>query len=177
MKKLRLWLYLADYSNPPFAKYLVADYFQLLFVWLQCSVFRNESLKSNLVQLAGTNHEIIYDTEPYKNNPYHDFVTKFRSYLDNIKFIVYMYSYWFVLAMVFIAGTNRISILCMGYVILCFFFLWYGQNFLSKPIQQLIKMWNIIIFYCFLVIFIKACSQVTKYPRQKKWKILKNICF
>lgn len=160
MQKLRIWLYLADYTFPPQSKYLIADFFQLLFVWLQVAVFHHETYSNNIVKLAGTNHEIIYDDEPYKNNPFHDFITKFKSYLDNIKFIVYMYSYWFVLAMVFLAGTSRISILCMGYVILCFFFLWYGQNFLIKPIQKLIKIWNFIIFYCFLVIFIKACLQV-----------------
>ena len=151
---------MADYSTPPKSIYLIADFFQLFFVWLQCSVFRHERFNTNLVQLAGSNHEIIYDEEPYKNNPYHDFVTKFHSYLDNLKFIVYMYSYWFVLALVFYTGTNRISVLGMGYVILCFFFLWYGQNFLSKPIQKLVRMWNIIIFYCFLVILIKVCMQI-----------------
>ena len=145
---------------PPFSRYLIADFFQLFFVWLQFSVFRHERKNTKLVELAGSNHEIIYDDEPYKNNPFHDFITKFKSFLDSIKFFVYMYSYWIVLAIVFLAGTNRISILCMGYVILCFFFLWYGQTFLSKPIQKLVKMWNIIIFYCFLVIFIKACMQV-----------------
>lgn len=129
-------------------------------MWLRLAVFKHENEESELLMLTGSNREIIYDTEPYKDNPYHDFVSKFKSYLDNIKFVIYMYSYWFVLAMVFLAGTNRISILCMGYVILCFFFLWYGQNFLTKPIQKLAKMWNFLIFYCFLVIFIKACIQV-----------------
>ena len=123
-------------------------------------MFRHERFNTKLVTLAGSNHEIIYDDEPYKNNPFHDFITKFKSYLDYIKFIIYMYSYWVVLAIVFFAGTNRISILCMGYVILCFFFLWYGQNFLSKPIQKLVKLWNIIIFYCFLVVFVKASMQI-----------------
>ena len=166
MSSLRQWLYFADYENPPQSNYLIADFFQLFFVWLQCSVFHHEKTEHsisgtlNLVHLAGSNREIIYDNKPYENNPYHDFVTKFKSYLDNLKYIVYIYSYWFVLAMVFFAGTNRISVLGMGYVILCFFFLWYGQSFLRKPLQKLMSTWNIIIFYCFLVVFIKACMQI-----------------
>ncbi len=163
LNKVRVWLFLPDYSDPPKHYYMIADFFQLFFVWLQYTVFNLETSQNKSISmedLGGNNNEIVYEREPYKNNPYHDFVSEFRSKLDLIKYGIYMYSYWLVLAMVYLTGTSRINILCMGYVILSFFFLWYGQTFLMKPLDKLLKHWNVIVFYCFMVIFIKACLQI-----------------
>lgn len=144
--KIRTWLYLPDYSDPPIKNRLVVDFFQLFFVWLQLAVFHLETNGNPLVSaevienLGGKNNELVYETRPYKNNPYKDFITKTRTNLDKIKFAVYMYSYWIVLAIVFLTGTSRISLLCMGYVILSFFFLWLGQTFLMKQLDKLLKL-------------------------------------
>lgn len=163
MNKLRVWLLLPDYSDPPNSHYLIADFFQLFFVWLQMSVFQQES-KKILEDTAGNNREILYEKQAKEDsflpNPYQDFVSESKTYLDKIKYLVFMYSFWIVLAIVFITGTSRISVLCMGYVIFSFFFLWYGQNFLILPLDKLLRYWNIMVFYCFLVIFIKACLQI-----------------
>lgn len=131
---------------------LFADFFQIFFVWLQYNVFKLESKKQivddtdadieedfNIEELGGKNNELLHEKEYYKDNPFHDFVSDSRSSLDKLKYGVYMYSFWFVLAIVYITGTSRISLLCMGYVILSFFFLWYGQTFLMKPIDKLLK--------------------------------------
>ena len=144
LNKIRIWLFLPDYSDPPHPSVLIADFFQVFFVWLQFAIFRIEMISieepSAIIQMGGSNNEIVYDSELMMQNPYHDFVSVFRNNLDKIKYGLYMYSYWFVLAMVFYTGTSRISILCMGYVVLSFFFFWYGQTFLIKPIQKLIKL-------------------------------------
>jgi hypothetical protein len=132
---------LSDYSDPPESHILIADYSQIFFVWLQLAVFQEE-LKpdSQVIEIGGRNDEIIYDPDEMKKNPYHDYVSKFRNNLDKIKYIVFMYSYWLVLAVVYLTGTSRISILCMGYVVLSFFFLWYGQTFLTKPIKSMLRL-------------------------------------
>ncbi len=100
----------------------------------------NETTESTIINLAGTNEEIIYDPILMKQNPYFDFISNSRHYLDKFKYAIYMYSYWIVLAIVFYTGTSRISILCSGYVLLTFIFFWYGQTFLIKPIEKLIKL-------------------------------------
>lgn len=142
--KIRIWLFLPDYSNPPDSKKLMADFFQVFFVWLQMFVFNIESDMDKSMELgnqAGTNKELVYEIHPYRNNPFRDFVSETKTVLDKIKYGIYMYSYWIVLAIVYLTGTSRISVLCMGYVILSFFFLWLGQTFLVKPLDKLLKLW------------------------------------
>jgi len=56
-----------------------------------------------------------------------------------IKNFVFMYMFWVTLAIVFIAGTTRINLFSMGYVIAVFCFMWFGQEFLIKPLRQLVR--------------------------------------
>ena len=148
--KVRLWLFLPAYQNAPNSRILIADFFQVLFVWLQMLVFRiekNNKLKKAqtgndlpIVNMGGSNDEIVYDAEMLKDNPYYDFISNCRNYLDKFKYGIFMYSYWMVLAILFLTGTTRISFLCLGYVVLSFFFFWFGTTFLIKPIEKLIKL-------------------------------------
>jgi hypothetical protein len=116
--KLRAWLFLSDYSHPPLSYLVVADFFQVFFVWLQLGVFQEETKHESVInELAGKNDEFIYDQEELKNNPYHDFVSVFRNNLDKIKYIIFMYSYWPVLAVVYISGkikhaNNKLLFIC-----------------------------------------------------------------
>jgi hypothetical protein len=140
--RIRIWLFLPDYSQPPNSWQLTVDFFQVFFVWLQLAVFNLEGKVNksiDLDDLAGKNNELVYERFPYRNNPSRDFISETSTVVDKIKFGVYMYSYWIVLAIVYLTGTSRISILCMGYVILSFFFLWMGQTFLVKPLEKLLK--------------------------------------
>lgn len=154
LNKIRLWLFLPDYSEPPISYQLIADFFQVFFVWLQAGVFQLEgTLESNdndeetdelmteFASKAGRNNELVDEVYAYRDNPYRDFVSETVTYFDKIKFGIYMYSYWFVLAIVYLTGTSRISLLCIGYVILSFFFLWLGQTFLMKPLDKLLKLY------------------------------------
>jgi hypothetical protein len=173
-EKLRPWFFLSDYNSPPNSNFLIADFFQFFFVWLQYTVFQTENNRTDdsndtnntnlpiirIESSGGKNNELVYESEPYENNPFHDFVSETKTVLDKIKYVIYMYSYWIVLAIVFLTGTSRISILCLGYVIVSFFFLWYGQTFLMKPLNKLLRSWNFIVFYCYFVIFTKVCLQI-----------------
>ncbi len=166
-----------------FIKIFLADFFQFLFACQQWRVFVYENNEKDqvFVEAGGSNREIIHDDDVYKNNPTWDFVTDKRNWLDHIKYAIFMYGVWSVLSIVYLAGTTRISLLGLGYLIACFYFLWYGQDFLTKPIAVMIRLyenlfpqflfeifdcflfrWNYLIYYCFAVVFIKACLQVLK---------------
>lgn len=91
------------------------------------------------VEAGGSNREIFHDDNMYKNNPTWDFVTNRRHWLDQIKHTVFMYGVWSVLSIVYLAGTTRISLLGLGYLVACFYFLWYGQDFLTKRVTVMIR--------------------------------------
>jgi len=61
---------------------------------------------------------------------------------------------------VLITGTARISLFCMGYILACFIFLWFGEDMLLKPIRKLLKMLMGLLIYCYLVIMAKCVLQV-----------------
>jgi len=61
---------------------------------------------------------------------------------------------------VLITGTARISLFCMGYILACFIFLWFGEDMLLKPVRKLLSMWMGVIVYCYLVIMAKCALQV-----------------
>ena len=62
------------------------------------------------------------------------------SYLEYVKTGVFQYMFWVTLVIVFMAGTIRISLFCMGYLMGVFFFLWFGQEMLIKPLGKLLRL-------------------------------------
>ena len=50
--------------------------------------------------------------------------------------------YWVTLFIMFITGTTRINLFSMGYVISVFVFMWYGQEFLLKPLRTIRRRWG-----------------------------------
>ena len=160
--QLKRWLFLPDYENPASTRQLMADFFQFLFACQQWRVFHYESKDKDRVYVenGGSNREIIYDADVYKGNRTWDFVINKRHWLDRIKYAVFMYGAWIVLSIVYLAGITRISLLGLGYIIACFYFFWYGQDFLTKQVTVMLKLWGYLIYYCFSVIFVKACLQV-----------------
>ena len=138
--KVRKWLCLPDYSDPPKSHYLIVDFVHVIFVWLQLGVFKleNDQVKIDLSG-GGSNDEIVYRDEPYKHNPFKDFISDVTTNFDKIKYAIFMYSYWIAIAVVYFAGTSRISLFGMGYLVFSFYFFWYGQTFLMKPLDKLLK--------------------------------------
>ncbi|CAI9181298.1 unnamed protein product [Rangifer tarandus platyrhynchus] len=65
-----------------------------------------------------------------------------KSYLDISMVVIFSYLFWFVLTIIFITGTTRISNFCMGYVVACFYFLLFGGNLLLKPIKSILCYWD-----------------------------------
>ncbi|XP_060599283.1 piezo-type mechanosensitive ion channel component 2-like isoform X3 [Ruditapes philippinarum] len=159
-EELELWFYLPDYLNPPNSYKLIADFFQLLFVCLQWRVFRKEMSQKEDEKDGGNNEDITPEVEAKMEIPVDDFTTKISSYLDVIKNFVFGYMFWVTLAIVFIAGTTRINLFSMGYVIAVFCFMWFGQEFLIKPLRKLVRAWNFLLGYCFFVLLLKAALQL-----------------
>lgn len=71
-----------------------------------------------------------------------------------------MGSFWFTLAVVFLAGANRTNIFSIGYLIGSFIFLWQGAEFYLHPIKQILKSWKLLIGYNVFVITMKAILQI-----------------
>eukprot|EP00058_Branchiostoma_floridae_P000939 XP_002586427.1 hypothetical protein BRAFLDRAFT_251629 [Branchiostoma floridae] len=167
------WMFLPDYNLRPNSWLLLADFFQLLFVSIQWQVFLVEGNPST-IEVGGDNQDIHDDIEAMMTNPVPDF-TVAKSYLDMIKQFVFGYLFWVTLAIVFITGTTRISLFCLGYLVGCFYFLLHGQEFLMSPTNVILKRWHKLIAYNFAVIFIKGFLQVAACAYLKTLK--EKSCF
>nr|XP_046227093.1 piezo-type mechanosensitive ion channel component 2-like isoform X2 [Scatophagus argus] len=154
------WLFLPDHLTPPNPLFLLYDFLLLLGASLQLQVFEEE-LQPSVQMLAGDNCELDGDdgqvSDPVRRlhlNPVPDFMMC-RSYLDMMKVIIFSYMFWFVLTIIFITGTTRISIFCMGYLVACFYFLLVGGDLLLKPVRSILVYWDCLIGYNMFVITMK----------------------
>lgn len=68
----------------------------------------------------------------------------FRSWLDILKRIVLIGFIWFTLAIVFLAGTNRVNLFSLGYLIGSFIFLWQGNDYYLRPVNVILKWYYMI---------------------------------
>ncbi|XP_035384168.1 piezo-type mechanosensitive ion channel component 2 [Electrophorus electricus] len=170
------WLYLPDFRTGPNPKFLIYDFMLLLSASLQRQVFDEEN-KAAVRMMAGDNVEICRDLDAASfsvHNPVPDFI-HCRSYLDMLKVIMFSYLFWFVLTIIFITGTTRISIFCMGYLVACFYFLLFGGELLLKPIKKILHYWDFLIAYNVFVISMKNVFSILAcgYIRQ----LLVNCCW
>lgn len=99
------------------SKLLLLDFGLLLIMCRQLIVFRIEARYDNSVVAypGGNNKSVLNDidqlgTVPFKN-PTHDFIDKIRNYLDIIKRLVFTLFFWGALAIVFLTGTSRVSLM------------------------------------------------------------------
>ncbi|XP_052831053.1 piezo-type mechanosensitive ion channel component 1 isoform X7 [Octopus bimaculoides] len=157
---LQYWLFLPSYLHPPPAIILIADFFQLLFVCLQWQVFNVEQGSQSTNYAGGDNKDILPEVEASLEIPVPDFTTTMASYLDVAKYAVFYHLFWVTMAIVFFAGTNRINIFGLGYVIIVFCFMWFGREFLLKPLRKLLWWWNFLIGYTFIVLLVKISLQL-----------------
>ncbi|KAM7389966.1 hypothetical protein PAMA_008240 [Pampus argenteus] len=176
------WLFLPDHLTPPNPLFLLYDFLLLLGASLQLQVFDDE-LQPDVQQLAGDNSELQEDDgqlcDPitrFRLNTVPDFLLC-RSYLDMMKVIIFSYMFWFVLTIIFITGTTRISIFCMGYLVACFYFLLVGGDLLLKPVKSILVYWDCLIGYNVFVITMKnilsilACGFIKSLVLNHCWLI------
>ncbi|XP_052333345.1 piezo-type mechanosensitive ion channel component 2-like, partial [Oncorhynchus keta] len=172
------WLYFPDFHTNPNPIFLVYDFMLLLCASLQRSVFDEEN-KAAVRLMAGDNVEICRDLDAASfsvHNPVPDFI-HCRSYLDMLKVIMFSYLFWFVLTIIFITGTTRISLFCLGYLVGCFYFLLFGGELLLKPIKKILHYWDFLIAYNVFVITMKnilsilACGYINVLVVNNCWLI------
>lgn len=124
----------------------LADFFQFLFVCQQWRVFKYETKEKfrSFIDASGSNNELERDNDDgCKDNPTWDFVINKRHWLDRLKYAIFMYGAWFV-SIVYLAGITRISLLGLGYLIACFYFFWYGQDFLTKQVTVMLRLYKLL---------------------------------
>uniref|UniRef100_A0A8C1E0Q9 Piezo domain-containing protein n=1 Tax=Cyprinus carpio carpio TaxID=630221 RepID=A0A8C1E0Q9_CYPCA len=150
------WLYLPDYAMSPNSSFILYDCLLLLVASLQWQVFEDEN-QACVRLLAGENVEISRNLDPQTLNQYTP-VSNFlhcRSYLDMVKLFVFSYFFWLVLCLIFITGTIRINIFCLGYLVACFYFMLFGGTLLLQPVQYVLRLWDCLIAYTCVVISLK----------------------
>ncbi|XP_071296935.1 piezo-type mechanosensitive ion channel component 1 isoform X2 [Agelaius tricolor] len=146
------WLYLPDFFQAPKSTNLINDFLLLLCAAQQWRVFEAERSEPWL-WAAGDNSDRL-DREQDHHNPTPNFIYC-KSYLDMAKVVVFHYLFWVVLVVVFITGTNRISLFGLGYVLACFYLLLSGTAMLRKPARARLALWDCLILYNIAVIISK----------------------
>lgn len=162
---LQEWAWLPDKVLRQQSEMLMLDFILLMFVCRQMLVFRIEQQYSTSDHEfpGGSNKSIVEDIHNMSAVPAaqaHDFTTSTRSWLDILKGVLFMGCYWTSLAIVFLAGTNRVSIFSIGYLVGSFIFLWQGTEFYLRPIHTIIGWWKYLICYNLFVIGTKVLLQI-----------------
>ncbi|XP_064455243.1 piezo-type mechanosensitive ion channel component-like isoform X2 [Ornithodoros turicata] len=172
-----LWLYLPDYKKPPDPSKILVDHLQLMVA--SCQLFAFSLERSQIITHHGGSNAEIYDKHGrfvgISPNPVPDFVTYATSYLSVIQSCAFFSSYWMTLAVMFLAGTSRVSVFAVGYVLGCLAFLWSGSDFFLRPMNTLLKEWNMLLAYNVAVIFFKNVAQVAACVFQDY--LLNNACW
>uniref|UniRef100_A0A3Q0SK86 Piezo type mechanosensitive ion channel component 1 (Er blood group) n=1 Tax=Amphilophus citrinellus TaxID=61819 RepID=A0A3Q0SK86_AMPCI len=169
------WIYLPDFYTVPNSKNLIADFVLLMCASQQWKVFECEHMEEWMV-LAGENTDEPEPMEGRLFNPAPNFINS-RSYLDMVKVLVFRHFFWFVLSVVFITGSTRISVFGLGYLLSCFFFLLFGTRLLVKPSRTRLNLWDCLIIYNVAVIISKnllsilACVFVFEMQKGFCWVI------
>ncbi|KAA0716169.1 Piezo-type mechanosensitive ion channel component 2 [Triplophysa tibetana] len=150
------WLYLPDYAMTPDATFIMYDFQLLLVASLQLQVFVDEN-QAYIRLLAGENVEISRSLNPSALSQYSP-VKNFlhcRSCLDMVKVVLFSHFFWLVLCLIFITGTTRINIFCLGYLMACFYFMLFGGTLLLQPVRHVLRLWDCLIAYTCVVISLK----------------------
>ncbi|XP_039619198.1 piezo-type mechanosensitive ion channel component 1 isoform X3 [Polypterus senegalus] len=147
------WFYLPDFFMQPNSKNLIYDFLLLICASQQWKVFEDEKTQE-WIQLAGENCDEPNPMRGRTVNPVPNFINC-RCYLDMMKVVVFRHLFWFVLAVVFVTGSTRISVFGLGYLMACFYFLLFGNNLLLKSAKARLRLWDCLIMYNVAVIISK----------------------
>lgn len=115
------------------------------------------SLEPELMKYGGSNIEAYKETTPRNLFDFFSFGT---SIFDSIKSYFLFCFFWITLAILFLAGTTRINLFGLGYVLGSFIFLWNGNEFYLKPIKMIFRFWKLIIGYTCIAMLFKSIIQV-----------------
>uniref|UniRef100_A0A8C2WHQ6 Piezo domain-containing protein n=1 Tax=Cyclopterus lumpus TaxID=8103 RepID=A0A8C2WHQ6_CYCLU len=172
------WFYLPDFAMRPNPSFIFYDHLLLLCSSLQWLVFEEEN-RAVVRLIAGDNVEISRSLDPCSFNqfiPVDNFL-HCRCYLDMVKVFVFSYFFWLVLCLIFITGTTRINIFCLGYLVACFYFMLFGGSVLMQPVRYILRLWDWLIGYTCFVIAMKnllslgSCAYLDSLLKNGCWLI------
>ncbi|RZF34695.1 hypothetical protein LSTR_LSTR002777 [Laodelphax striatellus] len=157
------WLYLPDPNNPPSAKKIICDFVVLFLVCRQAVMFGIEKQHEadRFDYAGGTNRSIIDEIDkPDFVIAVPDFITYTNTILDVLKQKLLPMFIWFTLIIFFLAGTQRVNIFSLGYLIGSFIFFWQGNDLFLLHIKVILRWWKYLIVYNVTVILCKAALQI-----------------
>ncbi|XP_054465286.1 piezo-type mechanosensitive ion channel component 2 [Anoplopoma fimbria] len=172
------WFYMPDFAMRPNSSFIFYDHLLLLCSSLQWQVFEEEN-RAAVRLIAGDNVEISRSLDPCTFNqfiPVDNFL-HCRCYLDMVKVFVFSYFFWLVLCLIFITGTTRINIFCLGYLVACFYFMLFGGSVLMQPVRYILRLWDWLIGYTCFVIAMKnllslgSCAYLDSLLKNGCWLI------
>ncbi|CAJ0950887.1 unnamed protein product, partial [Mesorhabditis belari] len=185
---------LPDHLIAPNPVKLWADFFQLLAVSCQAYVFSIELSKDATYYPGGQNSSVVpyhslwtiwysaikkipLETPKRKKEAIKvpDFISKRQNLLDEAKNFVFIYFYWVTLGVIFSTGTSTVTLFNLGYILGCFFFLWFGNSLFLRPMATALQLWDTLIFYNVSVIFVKISLQVVGCVYMSQ--LYKNFCW
>lgn len=160
LKRLQELAWLPDPTLRTQAHKLVLDFLLLMCTCRQMLVFRIEKQYEGSDFPGGSNKSVVDDINNLGTGEVpietHDFVTLTRNWLDIIKCAVFLGCFWITLAIVFLAGTNRVNVFSVGYLLGSFVFLWQGADFYLRPIRTILRWWSYLVAYNIFVITAKV---------------------
>ncbi|GLG96580.1 Piezo-type mechanosensitive ion channel component [Gryllus bimaculatus] len=160
LRHVQDWAFLPDPLYPLPVYKIVADFILLILVSQQGVVFYLEK-KHGADYNGGSNQDITHlIDDPHYANPIPDFISIARSWLDIVKQRVLCTLMWVTLAVMFLAGTNRVSLFSLGYLIGAFVFLWQGEDFYLRSVKVILHWWNYLLGYNVAVISCKTLLQI-----------------
>lgn len=139
---------------------LVLDFFLLMCTCRQMLVFRIEKQYENSEFMGGSNKSVVDEINKLGSGEVpietDDFVSIQKNWLDILKCIVFLGTFWVTLAIVFLAGSSHPNIYSIGYLVGSFIFLWQGGEFYLRPINTILRWWKFLVAYNVFVITAKA---------------------
>lgn len=154
IQRLEVLIALKDHPSK-----LLFDFLLLMCICRQQNVFKIEQKYGSRKYPGGCNKSSVGDVGIIISGQLptrtHDFLYP-TNWLDVLKCIVYFSSFWVTLSVVLLTGTNNISAYSLGYLISSFLFCYIGTNFYMKPIQTILRWWNVLITFNVLVILTKS---------------------
>ncbi|XP_060520861.1 piezo-type mechanosensitive ion channel component-like [Cylas formicarius] len=159
--RLQKWLFIRNDAYPPKIKKLLLDFVLLLLMVDQWRVFRIEKSYTGEAYPGGSNESVVHLIENKRfTNPVPDFISNATSVLDVIKksFLCSLCSV--SLFSMYLAGAMRLGIYTFGYLSLACIFLWEGSEMYLRPINSIIRRWNLLIAYTIVVMILRVGSQL-----------------
>ncbi|XP_063239606.1 piezo-type mechanosensitive ion channel component-like [Bacillus rossius redtenbacheri] len=162
---IQAWFYLPGTTVKPPSYRFMCDFLVLVLACHQHHVFRAEALLccERHEHLNGGSNEDITDRldDPGFRNPIPDFFPMSQSWLDATKRVGCKVLLWLTLALVILAGVNRVNVFSFGYLGLAFWYLWRGERLYLRPARAVVRRWGLLLLgYNLAVMMLKMALQI-----------------